>query len=665
MYAFNGRCAKFGSNSTVSIWQSIVPSPVPLNGAKFLKCVLSRPKLLFHLCLALIPPIWKSLEDKITCYLLCKTHNLKKVLSTWDTLVDEVQHGHTSSQKHEKLLLTIETILFTMVIHSVRVRSLTGLRKYWQISLDRRQKLASLLKFITSLLVLGGILVIAVQKAQPARIFEPISYNSTFDSVYAKEVGPRFADGDHFMDYTGTGLYLNSQIDSIRSLLVSGVFGNPHSKSSSSIESTERVEEMRDTILDFFSADPTEYEIIFTKSATGALALLAESFPWSRGGNFAHLVSNHNSVLGIRSVAQAHGAHRVGACTEKEVEMWLAGEKTKNPIFHDGDGGPGVRYSILAYPKKDNFNGVLYPSSWIEKIHGKSSESHKWMVILDAAAYAPTHKLDLSKFHPDFVCVSFYKLFGFPTGVGALIIKKTSARILQRAYWGGSSVFTATATLPWEIRFEGTAKWEDGTLPFLEIISLKAGFEAMEMLGGIEAVHDHVALLTKYLSQELRSLVHSNGQPMVRLFGHHYDNDRIDNNEWRQSGIANFQLLKPSGDLFSYRDASRMLSNAGFHVRDGCMCNPGSCYAAAGVQDEEVKALAKRVHGDYADWEWIDVERDEKKVTLPLGSIRVSLGWVSRISDIDALVEFLNSTYKDIHSAPMLSGEQRQLRLRC
>jgi hypothetical protein len=37
-------------------------------------------------------------------------------------------------------------------------------------------------------------------------------------------------------------------------------------------------------------------------------------------------------------------------------------------------------------------------------------------VVLDAAAHAPTHSLDLSRTKPDFVTISFYKMFGYPTG---------------------------------------------------------------------------------------------------------------------------------------------------------------------------------------------------------------------------------------------------------
>ena len=58
-------------------------------------------------------------------------------------------------------------------------------------------------------------------------------------------------------------------------------------------------------------------------------------------------------------------------------------------------------------------------------------DARKWIVLLDAAAFVPTSRLDLSKWHPDFVTVSFYKMFGLPTGVGALIARKEAMAILS------------------------------------------------------------------------------------------------------------------------------------------------------------------------------------------------------------------------------------------
>jgi len=298
------------------------------------------------------------------------------------------------------------------------------------------------------------------------------SLSPVIDSLYASQVQNRVhAPGAfHYMDFTGASLYTDRQLDDITRLLSTGVYGNPHSKSASSRLSTGHVDDVRHKLYQYFRADPEEYVIVFTRSATGALTLLGEAFPFSPNSTYAYTVSNHNSVLGIRSYAQKYGA-RVSALREEEVEQWLSSEGD------EGDGSSGA-LNLFAFPAKDNFAGVLYPLEWIDKVHDKGDD---WLVLLDTAAYAPTYRIDLSAVKPDFLVVSFYKMFGLPSGVGCWIMKRSAEAKLRRTYWGGSSVFTATPGhdgKPWQVRFEGAAKWEDGTLPFLEIASLQAGFDA-------------------------------------------------------------------------------------------------------------------------------------------------------------------------------------------
>jgi len=312
-----------------------------------------------------------------------------------------------------------------------------------------------------------------VLNVQPVCPLSPV-----IDSLYASEVQPRVhSPGDfHYMDFTGSSLYTNRQLDDIRNLLAAGVFGNPHSKSSSSKLSTLHVDNVRHKLFEYFRADPEEYVIVFTRSATGALTLLGDAFPFGENSTYAYTVSNHNSVLGIRSYAQKHGA-RVSALSEEEVERWLSSEGGGALGGSRGTSDAGA-LNLFAFPAKDNFEGVLYPLEWIDKVHDKGDD---WLVLLDTAAYAPTYRIDLSTVKPDFLVVSFYKMFGLPSGVGCWIMKRSAEAKLRRTYWGGSSVFTATPGhdgKPWEVRFEGAAKWEDGTLPFLEIASLQAGFDA-------------------------------------------------------------------------------------------------------------------------------------------------------------------------------------------
>jgi aspartate aminotransferase-like enzyme len=66
------------------------------------------------------------------------------------------------------------------------------------------------------------------------------------------------------------------------------------------------------------------------------------------------------------------------------------------------------------------------------QVQAKSDADNEYFVLLDSAAYAATHALDLSAVQPDFVTVSFYKLFGYPSGLGALLVRKQAAQRLRK-----------------------------------------------------------------------------------------------------------------------------------------------------------------------------------------------------------------------------------------
>jgi hypothetical protein len=113
------------------------------------------------------------------------------------------------------------------------------------------------------------------------------------------------AGGHVYLDYTGAGLYADSQLNEHLDLLRANVFGNPHSLNPTSAAMAELVEQARTAVLDFFQASPEDYVAIFTPNATGALRLVGEAYPFRPGDRFPLTFDNHNSVNGIRVFARA------------------------------------------------------------------------------------------------------------------------------------------------------------------------------------------------------------------------------------------------------------------------------------------------------------------------------------------------------------------------
>ncbi len=240
----------------------------------------------------------------------------------------------------------------------------------------------------------------------------------SIDTLRQNEYSRIDRHGHIYLDYTGGGLYSEAQVQTHTKLLLENVFGNPHSTNPTSLAMTHLVESARASVLKFFNASPDEYACIFTQNASGALKLVGESYPFGPGDTYLLTFDNHNSVNGIREFARSKGA-TIHYSPVLPPEMRIDDEKLTNFLDFKKTGGN----NLFSFPAQSNFSGVQHSLDWIEKAHERG-----WDVLLDGAAFVPTNRLDLGQVKPDFVCLSFYKIFGYPTGVGALI---ASQRVLK------------------------------------------------------------------------------------------------------------------------------------------------------------------------------------------------------------------------------------------
>lgn len=195
-----------------------------------------------------------------------------------------------------------------------------------------------------------------------------------------------------------------------------------------------------DRLLQHFNTTVEDYTVIFTSGCTAALKLVAEAFPWvpqspeEPGSCFCYLTDSHTSVVGMRGITAAINVLSVPV---KPVELVARTREV-------GTEEPSCQTPLLfCYPAQSNFSGTKYPLEWIEEIKsGKLRPINvpgKWCVLLDAASYISTSPLDLSTHQADFVPLSFYKMFGFPTGLGALLVKNDIASCLRKTYFGGGT----------------------------------------------------------------------------------------------------------------------------------------------------------------------------------------------------------------------------------
>ena len=284
------------------------------------------------------------------------------------------------------------------------------------------------------------------------------------------------------------------------------MLGNPHSHNPTSLASTQLVEEARDAVLAFFNADPEEYDVVFTANASGALKLVGESYPFEAGDRYLLTYDNHNSVNGIREFARTRGA----AVTYLPVG---ASELRLDCAMVEAELGKAAPGTTTCSPSRRSPTSA---ASSIPSSGSRVAQANGWDVLLDCAAFAPTNRLDLSTIHPDFVPLSFYKMFGYPTGVGALIARKTALAKLRRPWFAGGTITLASVQGDgWYHLAPGHTGFEDGTVDYLGLPAVRIGLEHIAS-AGIDSIHERVVALTSWLLGEMTSLRHTVGTPMVR-----------------------------------------------------------------------------------------------------------------------------------------------------
>lgn len=201
--------------------------------------------------------------------------------------------------------------------------------------------------------------------------------------------------------------------------------------------------------------------MIFTSGCTAALKLVAESFPWrpqtesEAGSRFAYLTDSHTSVVGIRGLTTGRGA----------VTLPVSSQEVENKAKVETQGEDVICHTphLFCYPAQSNFSGRKYPLSHVKGIRARHlypACDHQgcWFVLLDAASHVSCAPLNLQDCPADFIPISFYKMFGFPTGLGALLVRNNTAGILKKTYFGGG---TAAAYLSGEDYYVQAANLSD------------------------------------------------------------------------------------------------------------------------------------------------------------------------------------------------------------
>jgi selenocysteine lyase/cysteine desulfurase/uncharacterized protein YcbX len=465
---------------------------------------------------------------------------------------------------------------------------------------------------------------------------------------------------------------------------------HPHSSGESSASTAAR------TALAHFLGDVGEtHDVVLVSGATAGLHSVAERLPWSDKDTFVSHTHAHSALLGVRNRAWKGGASCIALDTAEMNNALVEELGVDDDIEASIDDFKAITndqlrlpFAALAFPGECNLTGAKYPvSRWAKAAHGRDwsrplvrrhgrsaqcSARPQTVTIVDAAALAASAPITPGELtHVDILVCSLYKLTGYPTGIGALLVRRGSyaAELMMSSasasYFAGGRSVAAVAPRDPSLYIPSAClvdTLEMGTQNLDAIEALPVVLARVNtLLGGMTIVSAqacHVAdtfrsALIKALPSG-RATVHvdvsadslalplPNG-PIVSFSIFQHDSDDEDGIR-----VSTCRRRKPIGHL----EVSNILQLHGIYVRSGCMCNPGACAEALGTAGDADSgreyALARHCNDEDAD----------VVNGMHTGVVRASFGWASTEADALRIVDVLRDHWgaqKSI-SSNMLPG---------
>ncbi|WP_166389941.1 cysteine desulfurase [Nocardioides ochotonae] len=318
-------------------------------------------------------------------------------------------------------------------------------------------------------------------------------------------------------------------------------------------ESSEAFEGARDIVAGFLNA-PSRDEVIFTKNASEALNLVANTLMWATGeleigpGDEVLIteMEHHSNIVPWQLLTERKGAtlRWFGLTDDGELDLSnideLINERTK----------------VVSLTWVSNMLGTINPVADI----ARRAHEVGAIVVVDASQAAPQLPVDVVASGADLLAFTGHKVVG-PTGIGVLWGRREILEKLPPFLGGGEMIET--------VRMEGSTyaglphKFEAGTPPIVEAVGLGAALQYLSSIG-LEAIHAHEQALTGYALEGLQ------GVPGMRVLG------PLD--PTRRGGAISFEL-----DGVHPHDIAQVLDSRGIAVRAGHHC-ARPAHARFGVQ---------------------------------------------------------------------------------
>jgi cysteine desulfurase / selenocysteine lyase len=306
-------------------------------------------------------------------------------------------------------------------------------------------------------------------------------------------------------------------------------------------ESSAAFEDARDKVARFLNA-PSRDEVVFTKNASEALNLVANTMAWAgplqvgRGDRVVITeMEHHSNIVPWQLLTQRTGAEL----------RWFGLTDDSRLDLSNIDEVITPETKVVALTWVSNMLGTVNP---VAEIAHRAHEVGA-VVVVDASQAAPQLPVDVQHVGVDFLAFTGHKVTG-PTGIGVRWGRRELLEQLPPFLGGGEMI--ATVAMEGSTYAPPPHKFEAGTPPIVEAVGLGAAVDYLSEIG-MDRVHAHEQAITGYLLEGLASV------SGVRVLG--------PTDVTGRGGAVSFEL-----DGVHPHDVAQVLDTRGIAVRAGHHC---------------------------------------------------------------------------------------------
>ena len=331
---------------------------------------------------------------------------------------------------------------------------------------------------------------------------------------------------------------------------------------------TQAFEDARESVRAFLNA-PSKDQIIFTRNATEAINLVAQSFGGMVIGEGDEIVlsilEHHSNIVPWHFHRERNGA----------VLKWAPIDDDGNFLLDDFEKLLTPRTRIVAITQMSNALGTIVPIAEVIRI----AHARGIPVLVDGSQAAVHMPIDVQALDADFYVFTGHKTYG-PTGIGVLYGKADLLKSMPPYQGGGEMINEVTVD---SVTYnEPPHRFEAGTPAIVQAIGLGAALDYMRGVG-LANIAAHEAKLRDHAMARLSEI------NSLRIFG------RARN----KGAIVSFTM-----DGAHAHDVATVIDRAGVAVRAGTHCTQpllqrfgvtATCRASFGMYNtlEEVDVLAE------------------------------------------------------------------------